>query len=162
MDIDRQFWKFSPMTGSSQKSQNQFWPFYLGFFKIEKASDKICRVFGGTITEHKNRQGILENGMPTSAGIPFSKMPCIVFFPLVMASPSYSSKACGLQPYPTQNSLVKEPNLNHSGFLASSFMKSDNFSSNILKTWNPRFITLWKLSEKQEPKFSDPQNFQTT
>lgn len=147
-------WQLSKIT-------DQFWPFHLGFFKIEKTSDKICRVFGGTITEHKNPQGILGNGMPTPAGIPFSKMPCIVSFPLVIASP-YSNKACGLQLYPIQNNLVKEPNLNPSGFLAGSFMKSDNFSSNILKTWNPRFITLWKLSEKQEPKFCDPQNFQTT
>jgi hypothetical protein len=87
MDIDRQFWKFSPMTGSSQKSQNQFWPFHLVFFKIENTSDKICRVYGGTITEHP--QGILGNGMDTPTGIPFSKMPCIGFPPPCDSQPLF-------------------------------------------------------------------------
>jgi hypothetical protein len=85
--------------------------------------------------------------MPTPAGIPFSKMPCIVFFPLVMASP-YSSKACGLQPYPTQNSLVKEPNLNHSGFLASSFMKSDKFSIKHFENLEPTVYYTVKIVRK--------------
>jgi hypothetical protein len=115
--------------------------FIWGFSKLKKPQTRFVEYLEERLLSIRTHRAFWEMEYPHLQAFHFPKCPCIVFFPLVIASP-YSNKACGLQLYPIQNNLVKELNLNPSGFLAGSFMKSDNFSSNILKTWNPRFITL--------------------
>jgi hypothetical protein len=49
-------------------------------FRITKTSNKICRVFAGTLIKWKNLKGILEIETLALLGIPFFKNALCLFF----------------------------------------------------------------------------------
>jgi hypothetical protein len=50
------------------------------YYKIHKTSKIFLSVFGDMLIECKILWGILERDTTVCMGIPFSKMPCVIFF----------------------------------------------------------------------------------